>query len=119
MIRAIRGATTVKNNEKHEILNATSELLWEMVRQNSIAKEDIISILFSMTTDLNAVFPAAAARQMGWDRIAMMSFHEIDVPGSLKNCIRVLMHINIDKGNDELKYVYMNEAKILRPDLFE
>lgn len=119
MIRAIRGATTVKENEKQEILNATCELLREMTVRNSIEKEDIISILFSMTSDLDAVFPAAAARQMGWDKIAMMSFHEIDVPGSLRKCIRVLMHVNSSKCNDELKYVYMNEARALRPDLFK
>jgi len=119
LIRAIRGATTVKENDKQEILNATCELLREMVKQNSVVKEDIVSILFSMTTDLDAVFPAEAARQIGWDRIAMMSFHEIDVPGSLRKCIRVLMHVNTDKSNDELKYVYMNDARVLRPDLFE
>lgn len=119
MVRAIRGATTVKANEKQEILDATGELLREMVAQNGIVKEDIISILFSMTTDLNAVFPAVAAREMGWDRIAMMSSHEIDVPGSLKGCIRVLMHVNTDKRNDELRYIYLKEARVLRPDLSE
>lgn len=119
MIRAIRGATTVKVNEKQEILDATTELLHEMVSRNCIEKEEIISILFSMTTDLNAVFPAAAAREMGWNRIAMMCFHEIDVPGSLKGCIRVIMHVNTDKKNDELKYIYLKEARVLRPDLTE
>jgi chorismate mutase len=119
MVRAIRGATTVKANEKREILDATGELLREMAAQNGIVKEDIVSILFSMTTDLNAVFPAVAAREMGWDRIAMMCSHEIDVPGSLKNCIRILMHVNTDKRNDELRYIYLKEARALRPDLSE
>lgn len=119
MVRAIRGATTVKANEKQEILDATSELLREMVEQNGIIKEDIISIIFSMTTDLNAVFPAVAARQLGWDRIAMMSTHEIDVPGSLRKCIRVLMQYNTEKENDDLIYIYMKEAKVLRPDLLK
>ncbi len=117
MVRAIRGATTVNANDKQEILDATSELLLEMVKQNGIMKQDIISILFSMTTDLNAVFPAVAARQLGWDRIAMMSMHEIDVPGSLKQCIRALIQFNTEKENDDLKYIYMKEAKVLRPDL--
>lgn len=119
MVRAIRGATSVNANEKQEILDATSELLREMVEQNGIMKEDIISILFSMTTDLNAVFPAVAARQLGWDRIAMMSTHEIDVPGSLKRCIRVLMQFNTEKSNDDLKFIYMKEAMVLRPDLIK
>ena len=119
MVRAIRGATTVKANEKQEILDATRELLREMVEQNGILKEEIISIFFSMTTDLNAVFPAVAAREMGWDRIAMMCTHEIDVQGSLRGCIRALMHVNTNKENDELKYIYLKEAKVLRPDLSE
>lgn len=119
MVRAIRGATTVNANDKQEILDAVSELLLEMVEQNGIMNEDIISILFSMTTDLNAVFPAVAARQLGWDRIAMMSMHEIDVPGSLKSCIRVLIQFNTNKENDDLKYIYLKEAKALRPDLLK
>ncbi len=117
MVKAIRGATTVNVNSADEIYTATSELLKEMTEQNGIDKDDIISVIFSVTPDLNAAFPAVAARQMGWTKTAMMCTYEIDVPGSLRKCIRVMMHIETDKSSDELKYVYLREAKSLRPDL--
>lgn len=119
MVRAIRGATTVEANDGQQILERTCELLISMTEQNMISKEDIISVIFSTTSDLNAVFPAVAARQLGWTDIALMSTNEIDVPGSLKKCIRVLMHFNTEKSNSELKYVYLKEAMKLRPDLFK
>ncbi len=119
MVRAIRGATTVKNNTKEEILDATSELVQEIMERNGITRENIISIIFSVTSDLDAAFPATAARQMGFDRIAMLSTYEMDVPDSLRKCIRVLMHIQTDKKNDELAYVYLKEARKLRPDIIQ
>lgn len=119
MVRAVRGATTVITNSEQEILDATGELLRAITERNGILKDDIISVIFSVTTDLNAAFPALAARRMGWDRTAMMCTYEIDVPGSLRKCIRVLMHINTDKENDDLKYIYLKDAKALRPDLSE
>lgn len=117
MVRAIRGATTVKNNTREEILDATSELVQEIMERNGITRENIISIIFSVTSDLDAAFPATAARQMGFDRVAMLSTYEMDVPDSLRKCIRVLMHIQTDKKNDELAYVYLKEARKLRPDI--
>lgn len=117
MVRAIRGATTVSGNTADEIYAATTELLQEMTSQNGISRDDIISVIFSVTSDLNAAFPAVAARQMGWTKTAMMCTYEIDVPGSLRNCIRVMMHIETGKDNDELKYIYLREARILRPDI--
>ncbi len=119
MVRAIRGATTVKNNTREEILDATSELVQEIMERNGITRENIISIIFSVTSDLDAAFPATAARQMGFDRIAMLSTYEMDVPDSLRKCIRVLMHIQTDKKNDELAYVYLKEARKLRPDIIQ
>lgn len=119
MVRAIRGATTVNANEKQEILDATVELLKEMAKCNEVGEDDIISIIFSVTVGLNAVFPAVAARQLGWTRTAMMSTLEIDVPGSLRNCIRVMMHIHTEKVNNDLKYIYLKGAKVLRPDLLD
>lgn len=119
MVRAVRGAITVASNDSKSILNMTDELLRAIIKENSILKEDIISIIFSVTSDLNAAFPAVAARQMGFTDIAMMCTHEIDVPGSLRKCIRILMHFNTDKSNDEIKYVYLNDAIKLRPDLFK
>lgn len=119
MVRAIRGATTVEANNEHEILDKTGELLQAMTEQNDIKKEDIISVIFSVTADLNAAFPAVAARRLGWTDTAMMCTNEIDVPGSLQKCIRVLMHIHTEKNNNELKYIYLKEARKLRPDLFD
>lgn len=119
MVRAIRGATTIDRNSTDEIYAATVELLKEMTTRNVLGKDDIISIIFSVTSDINAAFPAAAARQMGWTSTAMMCTYEIDVPGSLRKCIRVMMHIETEKENSELKYVYLREAKKLRPDITE
>lgn len=119
MVRAIRGATTVEANNAQEILDVTCELLQTMTEQNRLSEEDIISVIFSVTADLDAAFPAVAARQLGWTDIALMSTYEINVPGSLQKCIRVLMHINTEKSNSELKYIYLKEARKLRPDLFD
>lgn len=106
-------------NTEQEILEATSELLKAMLEQNGIETEDIISVIFSVTTDLNAAFPAVAARRMGWTETALMCTYEIDVPGSLRKCIRVMMHIRTEKKSKELKFVYLKAARQLRPDLFE
>ncbi len=119
MVRAIRGATTINENTAEEIFSVTIELLKEMTRQNDIRKDDIISIIFSVTSDIDAAFPATAARQIGWTKTAMLCTYEMDVPGSLRKCIRVMMHIETEKDNNELKYVYLREAKRLRPDIAE
>lgn len=115
--RAVRGAVTVENNNQEEILNATKELLGKIVEDNNINIDDIASIIFSVTQDLDAVFPAVAARQMGWTDIALMCTNEIYVKGSLEKCIRVMMHINTEKGNRDIKHIYLKGARILRPDL--
>lgn len=114
MIRGIRGAITVKNNSKEEILEATKKVLQEMVTQNQIKIEDIASAIFSVTTDLNAAFPAEAARLIGWKHTSLLCTTEIPVPDSLTKCIRVLLHVNSDKKQDEIKPVYLEEAKTLR-----
>jgi chorismate mutase len=114
---AIRGATTVNGNTPTEIVNATKELLYKIVDENNLKKDDIISVIFSATKDLNAIFPAVAAREIGWNDVALMCTNEMEVPGSLKLCIRVLMHINTNCSKEKIKHVYLNEAKILRPDL--
>lgn len=116
-VRAIRGAVTVENNAAPEIIEETRLLLLEIAEKNELSQDDIISIIFSVTEDLSAAFPAVAARQIGWNNVALMCTNEIDVPGSLKKCIRALIHINTDKSNDEIKHVYMKGAKALRPDL--
>ncbi|NSW90444.1 MAG: chorismate mutase [Firmicutes bacterium] len=118
-VRAIRGATTIDENTVDEIIKETKHLLRKMVEENNIEKDDIISIIFSTTRDINATFPAVAAREMGWTDIALMCTNEMEVPGSLQMCIRVLMHINTKKTYRKIKYVYLKGAKVLRPEFAE
>jgi chorismate mutase len=115
--RGVRGATTADSNTRDDILRATRQLLALMVRQNGIDHDDVGSVLFSTTVDLNAEFPALAARQLGWIDIALMCTHELDVPGSLPHCIRILLHWNTTKPASELVHVYIKGAARLRPDL--
>jgi chorismate mutase len=114
--RGVRGATTADGNTPAEILAATRQLLALMIRQNGIEAADVCSALFSTTPDLDAEFPALAARQLGWIDVALMCVHELDVPGSLRHCIRVLLHWNTDKPPDQLVHVYIKGAAGLRPD---
>ena len=115
--RGVRGATTADANTSEEILKATRQVLALIIRQNGIRKEDVTSATFSTSHDLNAEFPAMAARQLGWLDVAMMCTHEMDVANSLPLCIRVLIHWNTDRSLDELRHVYLREARSLRPDL--
>ena len=115
--RGVRGATTAAANTAEEILKATRQLLALMIRQNGIEGEDVASATFSTTMDLDAEFPALAARQLGWLDVALMCVHELDVPDSLRHCIRVLLHWNTDKPADEIVHVYIKDAADLRPDL--
>ena len=114
--RGVRGATTADSNSPEEILKATRQLLALMIRQNGIEPDDVCSAIFSTTTDLDAQFPAVAARQLGWLDVALMCVHELDVPGSLRRCIRILLHWNTDKQPDKIVHVYIKEAAGLRPD---
>jgi len=116
-VRGIRGATTVPQNTREAIIEATRELLQLMVEANGIAPEDIASAWFTTTPDLNAEFPAVAARQLGWTFVPLMCSHEIDVPGSLRMCLRILLHVNTEKSPHEIRHVYLRGAKALRPDL--
>ena len=115
--RGVRGATTAEFNTSEDILKATRQLLALMIRQNDIQEEDVASVIFSTTTDLDAEFPALAARQLGWFDAALMCIHELDVPGSLQRCIRILLHWNTDKPADQIVHVYIKDAADLRPDL--
>jgi chorismate mutase len=115
--RGVRGATTVECDSREEILSATRQLLALIVRQNGIEPSDLASALFTTTIDLNAEFPALAARQLGWLDVALMCMHELDVPGSLPRCIRVLLHWNTNKPANEIVHVYIKKAAVLRPDL--
>jgi chorismate mutase len=116
-LRGIRGATTVDANTKEEILRATDELLSALIEANNIRSDDVASVFFSTTSDLNAEFPAVAARQMGWSHVALMCGHEMNVPGSLPMCLRITMHVNTAKPQDQVQFVYLRGARALRPDL--
>jgi chorismate mutase len=113
--RGIRGAITVQKNTEEEISVATKELLGHLVRENDLHLEDIVSALFTMTDDLNACFPAQAAREIGWTDVPLMCMREIPVPGSLGMCIRVLLHVNTTRSNTEVRHVYLRDAIKLRP----
>lgn len=112
--KAIRGATTADQNSKGSILSATKELLSEIFSQNQIVQEDICSIIFSLTDDLNAEFPAVAARDLGFNDTPLFCCQEINVPSALAKCIRVLVTINTEKTQKELKHIYLKEAINLR-----
>jgi chorismate mutase len=113
--RGIRGATTVPANNKRSILAATKKLLLTMAEANKIETDDIGAILFTTTSDLNAEFPAAATRELGWPpNLALLCGHEMSVPGALPRCLRVLMLVNTDKQADQITHVYLGEAKNLK-----
>ena len=114
--RGVRGATTVDDNCSEAILEATRELLYVMIRANGILPEDVASVIFTTTDDLNATYPALAARQFGWYDVALMCGHEMAVPDGLKRCIRVLIHWNTALPAKEIFHVYLREARNLRPD---
>src|SRR6188474_3019053 len=117
LCRGVRGATTADANSREDILTATRQLLALMIRVNGIEPEDVGSAIFSLTRDLDAEFPTLAARQLGWLDVPLLCTYEVDVPGSLRKCVRVLIHWNTDKPQDEIHPVYIKEAVKLRPDL--
>jgi chorismate mutase len=117
-VRGIRGATTVESNTREAILDATRELLSEIISTNKISTPDVASANFTTTTDLNAEFPAVVARnEFGWTNIALMCGHEMDVPGSLRMCLRIMLIVNSETPQDEVCHVYLRGAAALRPDL--
>ncbi len=112
--KGIRGATTVDTNSTEALEDATLELLNELIKQNNITQEAISYVIFTLTEDLNAEFPAKFARlKLGWKDVAMMCFHELDVPNSLKMCLRILIVLNCDE-NFSPQFVYLKNAKGLR-----
>lgn len=116
LCRGVRGATTVTENSETAILEATREMLYIIIRANNIRAEDVASAYFTTTVDLNATFPALAARQLGWYDVALLCGHEMQVPHSLGFCIRVLIHWNTKRKAEDIVHVYLREAKSLRPD---
>ncbi len=114
--RGVRGATTVEHNSAAEILQATEELLARMIAANGIDPEDVASVIFTTTPDLNAEYPALAARKLGWMDSALLCGHEMAVPHGLPKCIRILCHWNTTKSLKEIKHIYLKDAATLRPD---
>jgi len=117
--RGVRGATTVESNSRDEILEETRKLLALMIRFNAIEQEDVASAVFTVTTDLNAEFPALAARQLGWLDVPLLCSYEIQVPGALRRCIRILVNWNTSTPQNGIIHVYHKNAQQLRPDLCE
>jgi chorismate mutase len=113
---ALRGATTVEANDAEHILGATEELMREILERNGLRPEDAVSCIFTLTEDLNAEFPAVAARNIGFSSVPLLCAREVRVPGSLPRVIRVLMHYYADDDH-EARHVYLGEARALRLDL--
>lgn len=114
--RGVRGATTVRLNTPEAIFDATRELLERMASANNIDSRDIASVFFTTTLDLNAAYPAAAARALGWVDVPLLCAQEIAVPGGLPRVVRVLIHWNTSVVQADIKHLYINGAEILRPD---
>ena len=113
-VRGIRGATTADTNSKEAILEATAELLGRLVEANGIDMDDVAAAYFTATDDLNAEFPALAARQMGWTETALMCAREMNVEDGAGRCIRVLLLVNMDKAQQDIEFVYLKGASNLR-----
>jgi chorismate mutase len=115
--RGIRGAITVELNEACAIIAATCELLARIVAVNGVMVEDVASVIFTATPDLDTAYPARAAREMGWCNVPLLCMQEMRVQGSLPRCIRVLVHWNTDLPAGQIQHVYLGKARALRPDL--
>jgi chorismate mutase len=114
--RGIRGAITVSENTKEAIVASSKTLLQKLIKANEVKIEDIACILFTTTPDLNAAFPAAGARELGWTQVPLLCGHEMDVPESLPKCLRILVLFNTDKKNEEIIHVYLGDAVTLRDE---
>jgi len=116
-VRAVRGATTVERDEPLLVRDATRELLECIMARNAFDTDDIISVIFTVTDDLRSEFPARAARELGWSDVPLLCTMEIPVPGALRRCIRVLIHVDAACAREAIAHVYLRGARELRPDL--
>ena len=116
-IRGIRGATTATTNTSDAIMDATRELLQTIVKINDICADDVASAIFTLTPDLDAAFPASAARALGWTHVSLLDTSAPDVEKDLPRCIRVLIHWNTKRAQQDISHVYLHDARTLRPDL--
>ena len=118
MIRGIRGATTIASDNAESVFIATQQLAREMALKNDITPDHVASVIISTTTDITSSFPAKAVRTIdGWNYVPVMCTHEMDVAESLPRCIRIMMHVNTDLGQQDVVHIYLNDAVTLRPDL--
>jgi chorismate mutase len=117
MLRGVRGATTAESNQREDILAAVKELLSVLMRDNPISTEDIGAVIFSSTPDLDAAFPAAAARMLGWADVPLFGTQEVDCPTGVPLCIRVLILWNTEKAQNEIRHAFLKGAAVLRPDI--
>jgi chorismate mutase len=115
-VRGVRGATTVATDSREHVLAATRELLETIISANQLSVDDIASVIFTVTPDLTSEYPAQAARDLGWTHVPLLGASEMSVPGGLPRCIRVLMHVNTRQRPEQLKHIYLQEARSLRPD---
>jgi len=116
-VRALRGATTVGEDTEGQITERVQELLTELLARNGLALQDVISAIFTATPDVVSMFPATAARGIGFGSVPLLCASEIPVPGSMARCIRVLLHVHTDREPAELRHVYLHGAQVLRDDL--
>jgi len=117
--RGIRGAISVEGNATAAITTATRRLLEQIVAANNLAIEDVVSVVFTATPDLDTAYPARAAREMGWVNVPLLCMQEMAVVDSLPRCIRVLVHWNTELSPDQIRHIYLGQARTLRPDLIE
>jgi chorismate mutase len=117
-VRGLRGAINARDNTSASILEATRELLQEIIRANSLTDfSEIVSAIFTTSPDLNAAYPAEAARELGMHQVPLLCAREIDVPGGMPMCVRILLHLNTEKPQEEMVHVYLRDARKLRPDM--
>ncbi|MCP3016858.1 chorismate mutase [Nocardiopsis dassonvillei] len=116
-VRAIRGAVQVDADEREQVLEATAELVSEVMRRNALETDDVISVLFTATPDLNSEFPALAARKLGFSDVPLMCATEIAVPHALPRVVRLMAHVETDRPRSELQHVYLRGAQALRLDI--
>lgn len=116
-VRALRGATTVAADQEAQVTDRVQELLRELMARNGLELDDVISVIFTATADVVSMFPATAARGIGFGAVPLLCASEIPVPGSMPRCIRVLMHVTTERPPAELRHVYLHGAQVLRDDL--
>ncbi|MEU8119968.1 chorismate mutase [Spirillospora sp. NPDC049024] len=116
-VRAVRGATQIDADDRDQILEATTELVSEVMARNGLSTDDVISVIFTVTPDLTAEFPALAARKLGFHEVPLLCATEIGVPGALPRVIRLMAHIATDRSRSEVQHVYLRGATALRLDI--